>query len=80
MSGGYQRSQGAQGDGVRMFAPGTAPCKRCGRRIEINTKAKRPGVCKDCRYSDPDFVDAIFQPPTWIRPSTLNGAPRRMVG
>lgn len=36
------------------------PCRRCGCRTAWNRKAKLPGVCRDCRASDPQFVRALM--------------------
>lgn len=35
------------------------PCRRCGVPIYWSSRAAVPGICRDCREVDPEYVRAI---------------------
>lgn len=35
------------------------PCRRCGVPIYWSRAARVPGICRDCRQTDPQYVQAI---------------------
>lgn len=53
------------------------PCRRCGVPMQWshNPLTKTPGICRDCRTVDPEFVRAIASGQPVVQPRTVFAAP-----